>query len=323
MYHLSDDTTHEAFFVEEVLESIFETRSIRNETIIIKSDNAPTHYKNRWAFSTYQTLADKYNLRIIRIYGAAGHGKGLVDSMSGFGVKTVLRRDIVTRDVWFANSEEICEHLRMRGSKHMAYHVVDPEKVDQKRMSKKDLVIKDCMRHHLFVYNPRNDNVLMREFLCDCTACLQFDFQNCIHDSATDAGDSSEHESEKECMLDEDEADYCKKMYDFIDAPSFVACVSCSTSEPVYIVNVEEKGIADEELSDVYGHVIPPGGMYLKGKYLTLERSRNMRKKQFALTEYGVICSPDEVFEAFVEIDNGYCLEKDVYDSLISRAISI
>ena len=43
-------------------------------------------------------ISNKYNVRIIRIYGAAGHGKGLIDAMSSFGVKAILRRDIVSHD---------------------------------------------------------------------------------------------------------------------------------------------------------------------------------------------------------------------------------
>ena len=47
--------------------------------IIIKRDNAPTKYKNKFAFSF--NFSNKYNVRIIRICGAAGLGKGLIDAM--------------------------------------------------------------------------------------------------------------------------------------------------------------------------------------------------------------------------------------------------
>ena len=42
--------------------------------------------QNRYAFWSLQHLADKYNVQIVRIYGAAGHGIGLIDAMSSFGV---------------------------------------------------------------------------------------------------------------------------------------------------------------------------------------------------------------------------------------------
>ena len=41
-YHLSDDTTHDPEFVHEILVDLFDKFSIKNETIMIKSDNAPT-----------------------------------------------------------------------------------------------------------------------------------------------------------------------------------------------------------------------------------------------------------------------------------------
>ena len=63
-YHLSDDTTHDPEFVHEVL---FDKLSIKNETIMIKSENAPTQYKNKYAFNSIQTLSNDDNVKIIRI----------------------------------------------------------------------------------------------------------------------------------------------------------------------------------------------------------------------------------------------------------------
>ena len=83
--------------------------NINNENVKIQSDNAPTQYKNRHAFSLLQKLANEFNLRIMRTYGAAGHGKGTIDAMSSFGVNNVLRRDIVTQDVFFDTREEIID----------------------------------------------------------------------------------------------------------------------------------------------------------------------------------------------------------------------
>ena len=93
VYHLSDDTAHDPTFVDEVLHDIFGRWNIRGETILLKSGNAWNQCKDKYAFGV------KYNVRIIRLYGAAGHGKGLIDAMSSFGVKSILRKDIVTGDV--------------------------------------------------------------------------------------------------------------------------------------------------------------------------------------------------------------------------------
>ena len=52
-----------------------------------------------------QTLWNDYNVKTIKIYDAAGHRKGLIDAMSSFGVKSILSREVVGLDQWFADSK--------------------------------------------------------------------------------------------------------------------------------------------------------------------------------------------------------------------------
>ena len=73
---------------------------------MIKSDNAPTQYKNKFAFQFIMNCSNKCNVRIFRIYRAAGHGKGLIDAMPSFGVKAILEGDIVSHNFWFERSNE-------------------------------------------------------------------------------------------------------------------------------------------------------------------------------------------------------------------------
>ena len=111
VFHLSNNTTHDSAFVDLVLNDIFDLQNVWNETVLIKSDNCQEQYKCLYAFSSYQQLANKYNSIIIRVYGAAGHGRGLIDAMSSFGVKGILRRSIIGKDIFFADSNEIKEYL--------------------------------------------------------------------------------------------------------------------------------------------------------------------------------------------------------------------
>ena len=85
-YHLSDDTKHDFVFVDKVLCNLIHQYDIKNQDVMIQSDNAPTH-KNRHSFALLQNLANEFSLRIIRTYDAAGHGKGTIDAMSSFRVK--------------------------------------------------------------------------------------------------------------------------------------------------------------------------------------------------------------------------------------------
>ena len=73
---------------------------------MIQSAKSPTQYKNRHAFALLQKLANEFNLRIIHTY--------IHDTMSSFGVKNVLRKDIATQDIFFDTSEEIVDYLHIK-----------------------------------------------------------------------------------------------------------------------------------------------------------------------------------------------------------------
>ena len=84
----------------------------------------------------------------------------------------------------------------------------------------------------------------------------------------------------------------------FIEIPSYVALISDDSSEPVYFVRVEAKGICEEIMTDAYGHTLILGKKYFPEKYLQNVRSRKSNKKQFQLINRNVFVTPDQVFEA-------------------------
>ena len=53
----------------------------------------------------------KHKKTFVYYYGAKGHGKGLVDAMSGFGLKTPLRKAIVTEDVFCDSTQKVYEFI--------------------------------------------------------------------------------------------------------------------------------------------------------------------------------------------------------------------
>ena len=308
VYHLSDDTGHDPTFVDEVLNDIFLRWNICNETILLKSDDAPNQYKDKYAFAYYQDLANKSNGRIVRLYGTAGHGKGLIDVMSSFIVKSVLRKDIVTGYVWYKNSQEMSKNLkkvqpeRTKGDKTMIYQHVDPVKIDAKRMTRPQLPIAGCMKQHLFDCKPRSKKILCKEFLCDCLQCLLLDFDKRVKLSAESpvaAVDSIHHEDEGN--LDVDEEDESHKIFEFVAVPSFVVLISEDSNEPVYILKVEEKERAEKDEQDDFEHCIPAGDLYIRGKYLKKERSRSTRVHKFSIISADALCTPDEIFDVFVD----------------------
>ena len=96
--------------------------------------------------------------------------------MSSFGVKSILRRDIVALDHWFANSLDICEYLTLRGDSRMSYNRIDSKVVHEARPVRESMVINKCMSGHIFVYKPNSNSVYMREYLRSCSNCLELNF---------------------------------------------------------------------------------------------------------------------------------------------------
>ena len=76
----------------------------------------------------------------------SGHGKGLLDSMSEFRVKSSLRRAVITSNFNYGNSLDIYSYLTETFSnndkKH--YFVLDSEAIVKRREDKQPLPIKLC-----------------------------------------------------------------------------------------------------------------------------------------------------------------------------------
>ena len=54
------------------------------------------------------------------------------------------------------------------------YVYVEVQTVDEKRLKKQERPITCCMTGYLFVYT---DDVIVREYLCDCLQCLKMDLE--------------------------------------------------------------------------------------------------------------------------------------------------
>ena len=124
---------------------------------MIESYNASTQYMNTYAFNLLQTMA-KFNVTLVRIYEAAGCGNGLIDGMSSFGVKEILRRDVIRNEEWFLNSAKIFYYLSKIGDLLITCTSVKPKQLDQQRSEKKGLLINSCIVQHMFYLQPNCDN---------------------------------------------------------------------------------------------------------------------------------------------------------------------
>ena len=117
---------------------------------------------------------------------------------------------------------------------------------------------------------------MCRKYLCDCSHCIDLDFDNCSSSELSDdAGDNAEEFEEKE------HASYGHHTFDFVEVPSCATLMSGCSIEPLYFVLVKEKGIAEELLRGGFDHVINIGDMFFRDSYLKLAGSRNSSMKQF------------------------------------------
>ena len=70
--------------------------------------------RTRMLFFFSKSSLREFGLRIIHTYGATGHGKGAIDGMSSFGVKNILRKDIVAHDIFLNHSEEVVNYSSIK-----------------------------------------------------------------------------------------------------------------------------------------------------------------------------------------------------------------
>ena len=243
-YHLSDDIKH-SIFVDHDLRDLIIHYNISKEDLWVQSDNTSSQYKNKHSFGLQQSLTDEFNPRIIRTYGAAGHGKGAIDAMSSFGVKNILKNDIVTHGVFCNNSCDMASQYY--------YNTIQVEIVVL--VCQKDgspIEVQGCMKQHLIIFKPI-EKYFCKEYLCDCTSCLHFDFDNCTNVDVEVEDTSSEEE------LSDEEINQTEHIFDFITFPSFVSLYSGGSIEALYFVQITGKGVAE-----IFPRIIPEAGSFKK-----------------------------------------------------------
>ena len=81
------------------------------------------------------------------------------------------------------------------------------------------------------------------------------------------------------------------KQHEFVSILSFVELVYEDSNGPVYILKVKEKGIAEKEETDGYGHTISTGEYFLREKYLKMGRSRSTRYHKFSILPGDALCT--------------------------------
>ena len=146
-----------------------------------KSDNCSQQYKSCFVFANWRALAKKYNKTIILYYGVSRHGKGLVDSMSSFGVKGPLPKSIITEIFFFNHVEQVKEHLEQKhlDKPNWVYKVVSEDHLAEiRKQPREEFKILQCKKLHMIAFFP-DGQIMRKEKICSCYKCLNGDLDKC------------------------------------------------------------------------------------------------------------------------------------------------
>ena len=176
----------------------------------------------------------------------------------------------------------------------------------------------------MIVFIPYGE-IIYKEYLCDCTSCLQLKFSDCFYIQVSPDCDTStvnELESEYGQSNGGDEIiDRNQQVFGFVEVPSYVSLITGNIVEPLYSVKITEKGIAEKDMYDPYNHFIGKGEWYFKGQYLKQTRSRKLNFKRFEVLHTDIMISPDEIFDTYVDInDDSMQINVNLCNSLLRKA---
>lgn len=243
-------------------------------------------YKCKWVFNYYSSLATRLQKPVLTYYGASGHGKGLVDAMSGFGVKGPIRKAVITENFHYNSAEDIHAYLidLFQGDSNKHHFLLPVESIAQNRQES-HLKIKNCMKYHMIVYFP-DGSIQSKVNICSCEKCLHGHFIDCPHEKGitiqngyeNTSSSCTDEESDDEWEADDIETDddtyelyeiRSENVFNIISAGSIIALFSHHQSlELFYLCKVLDFGIASEMLHDEYNHIIDIGTKYIKCQYL-------------------------------------------------------
>ena len=248
-------------------------------------------------------------------FGPSGHGRGLVDSMSSFGVKAVLRKEIINNDFYWSSSSEIVTKLRsMNMGARMHYYEVKMSDIEN-QSEPDEYPIAGCQKLHSIAFHPDGSVELKRD-ICDCDRCFIGKFSECCYevgnnsDVEDDEEDGEDDSSDDNDDGDEEDEDEEIDLSDVVVVGSVVALrTPVDVHESFYLVKVNEILVAETELFDSYQHFITEGMQFLRCSYLIVELEAKSYI-QYKLLSRDVYILPGEIHCPFVNISDDLRLSK-------------
>ena len=154
----------------------------------------------------------------ILYYGVNGDGRGLVDAMSGFCVKSPLWRKIVVDDFFFESANELSILLQctFEDDPMKVYTTISSDELRNNRRKKGGVPISGCQKARMIALFPDGTYQLSQR-LCNCKSCLLGIFDKCSLSTTQNELQGGVYYSElEEELISLDETD------DLIEGDSFV-----------------------------------------------------------------------------------------------------
>ena len=342
VYHLSDDLAHDSVFTIAVIKDLIKRYAPDALVIRFKSDNCSTQYKCKYVFYQMRKLAVELQKTFILYYGVKGHGKGLVDAMSGFGVKTPLRTGIITHD-FFSNSSILLQdylmNLDFKGDRDYLHFEIF-ERKPKKEWDR--LPINGCQKQHMFAYFP-DGSVQFKENMCSCETCLDGNFVDCKIEKGVEKFTRNDYGSESETTSDSDgsggsdgdesrdsESSTDEEIYEIRGNTIFEAVEVGSTiaihspkeesGEIFYLCQVLEK--VESAVENLVDHnnksrIISKDSPYLKCTYLEKVKEKNGQVFYKTVKGFSYVL-PYQVFLPCVEISDDLTLDSAQHVDLLN-----
>lgn len=109
-YNFSHGMTHNFIFTGTAVKNLI-LQYLDLKVIRFKKDKCAAQCKSKKVFASWKNFDAEIKRPIVIYYWVAGHGEGLVDVSSGFGVKDPLRKAIIIQDWFFNSSSDIAAFL--------------------------------------------------------------------------------------------------------------------------------------------------------------------------------------------------------------------
>ena len=193
--------------------------------------------------------------------------------MSSFGCKQQLRHEILTNDAWFANAEQMVQFLTkyFSNDSRKEYYSVDAAETAQIRIKEKgEFKLKLCRQFHVIGVNQKGNFSKVLYFRDQyIVSTLFYKTVSSIDKEHDDDG----NQTKPAFSLNHD------TIFELVDPGTFVGIRGPPNAmEPFFIVEMFNKGVAQEGMSDNNGHCIISGEQYAEVGCFT--KKKKMRRRE-------------------------------------------